>query len=375
MPSSRSFSALLAFLVAAPLACSAPASPAGAPDAGGASSDPVPLTLGDGVEPGVAVDASGTAYVAWYGPESSTTSLRFCRLPRGATACDRQEAIAAPGTSLTRPFVIVDGATVRVVSHRYGLTGERFEAVYLFTSTDGGGTFDAGREIGSVPFRDAAVGPGEAVSLVTDAVTQGEFYERAPLDGSAAAAKANLSTDHLYVGAVAMLDPSTPLVVFANGDADAQFRRLLGQGDPNDAANWSAPAELGHEGYPHLASGPSGLFLAGIGASNALEVRKFDGASFGAAVAVPEGRGELPQAHFTQDPAGRLHLVWPRIDVDGTRLYHATSDDGSTWTSVRVLVGPDAIADMRVAVAADHHGVAVWDSGASAKQIRLVPIE
>ena len=56
-----------------------------------------PLTIGSGHKPGVAVDAAGTAYIAWYGPESSITSLNFCRLPRGAAACDVSTTIAAPG--------------------------------------------------------------------------------------------------------------------------------------------------------------------------------------------------------------------------------------------------------------------------------------
>src|SRR4051794_29744282 len=74
-----------------------------------------PVTIGPGVEPAVTVDsASGTAYIAWIGDESGTTSLHFCRLPRGAKACDVNVPIAVPGTSLTRPFVTVHAAQVRV---------------------------------------------------------------------------------------------------------------------------------------------------------------------------------------------------------------------------------------------------------------------
>ena len=51
----------------------------------------------------------------------------------------RGRMIAAPGTTLSRPFVTVDGATVRVVSYRYGLTGARFDEIWEFTSADGGG--------------------------------------------------------------------------------------------------------------------------------------------------------------------------------------------------------------------------------------------
>ena len=61
------------------------------------------LTIGTGHKPGVAVDPAGTAYIVWYGPESNTTSLNFCRLPRGAGACDVRTTIAAPGTTLSGP--------------------------------------------------------------------------------------------------------------------------------------------------------------------------------------------------------------------------------------------------------------------------------
>ena len=119
-----------------------------------------PLTIGTGHKPGVAVDPAGTAYIAWFGPESNTTSLNFCRLPRGAGACDVATTIAAPGTTLSRPFVTVDGATVRVVSYRYGLTGARFDEIWEFTSVDGGATFDAGHPVGIAPFDEAVRGPG-----------------------------------------------------------------------------------------------------------------------------------------------------------------------------------------------------------------------
>src|SRR5688500_17899699 len=65
--------------------------------------------------PGVAVDAAGTAYIAWGGPEDNTASLQFCRLPRGAAACDSRHAIPAPGTTVHRAFVFAAGGAVVVV--------------------------------------------------------------------------------------------------------------------------------------------------------------------------------------------------------------------------------------------------------------------
>src|SRR3954452_19268530 len=125
-----------------------------------------PVPIGPGVEPDVEVDPAGTAYIAWIGSEPTITSLHFCRLPRGASACAVNAPITAPGTSLTRPFVTVSGAVVRVFSYRYGLTGQRFDAVYMFTSQDGGASFDAGVQVGTVAFYDAVAGPGNGVSLV-----------------------------------------------------------------------------------------------------------------------------------------------------------------------------------------------------------------
>src|SRR3954447_5332884 len=75
-----------------------------------------PVTIGQGVEPAVTVDPSGTAYIAWIGSEPSTTTLHFCRLPRGASACAVNAPITVPGTSLSRPFVTVNGAKVQVFS-------------------------------------------------------------------------------------------------------------------------------------------------------------------------------------------------------------------------------------------------------------------
>jgi len=333
----------------------------------------VPVTIGEGFKPGVAVDPAGTAYIAWYGTETVTTTLQFCRLPRGATACDVRKPITALGTTLTRPFVTVTGSMVRVISYRYGLTGDRFDAVYVHTSIDGGTSFDAGRPFGSVPYSDATNGPGEAISFATNAYTFGEVYEHAPSNGTAPPAqRAILSTDHPYSGTVALLDANTPVVAFADGSGNAQFRRYNGTGDPNSESSWAAPKDIGHDEYVHLASGPSGLFLKGKTAASTLEVRRFDGTTFAPGVTVPDGNGELPQSHLAEDAAGRLHLVWPRIAADGIRVYYATSDDGVTWQSHVMVTSPDVAGSMRVATAPDHIGIAAWE-GPNAS-VRVIPV-
>jgi hypothetical protein len=345
-----------------------------APAGAGAASS---LTIGAGHKPGVAVDGAGTAYIAWYGPESNVTSLHLCRLPRGGVACDVSTTIAAPGTTLSRPFVTVDGSTVRVVSYRYGLTGARFDEVWEFTSTDRGATFDAGHAIGIAPFDEAVRGPGDTLTVATNAESTGLAVQNVPLDGTTAGdAQAILSTDHPYVGTVGLVDASTPLAVFDDGSSLAQFRRYAGAGSLNDPASWTPPIDLGYADYPRLAGGPSGLFLLAGTQSNALVVRKYDGTTFNAGVTI-SAAGEDAQAHLAQDPGGRLHAVFGRGTADGLQLAYATSDDGATWQSGVLLTQPGAqsIGQLRAAAAADHIGVATWETGVNGtSEIHVVGI-
>jgi hypothetical protein len=333
-----------------------------------------PLTIGAGHKPGVAVDAAGTAYVAWYGPESNVTSLNFCRLPRGAGACDVRTTIAAPGTTLSRPFVTVDGATVRVVTYRYGLTGARFDEIWQFTSGDGGATFDAGHPVGIAPFDEAVRGPGDTVSVATNAESTGLAVQNVPLDGSTAgASEAILSADHPYNGTVALAGPGTLVAVFADASGNAQVRTAAGAF--NDAAAWSPPVDIGYADYPRLAGGPSGLFLLSGTQDNALVVRKWNGTTFGAGVKIADVADDA-QAHLTQDPAGRLHAVFSRATAAGLELDYATSDDGTRWQSGALVTGANqGIGSLRAAVAPDHLGVAAWETPTgTSSEVRVVGI-
>jgi hypothetical protein len=345
-----------------------------------------PLTIGNGHKPGVAVDAAGTAYIAWFGPESNVTSLNFCRLPRGARACDVRTTIAAPGTTLSRPFVTVDGATVRVVSYRYGLTGARFDEIWEFTSADGGATFDAGHAVGIAPFDEAVRGPGDTLTVATNAESTGLAVQNVPLDGTSAAdAQAILSADHPYNGTVgfapvpvvSMSPIDTPIAVFADATGQAQFRLHTGAGSLNDPASWAPPVDIGYADYPRLASGPSGLFLMSGTQNNALVVRKWNGTTFAAGVKIADLADDA-QAHLTQDPSGRLHAVFAHNTAAGLELDYATSDNGTSWQSGPLLTQTNAtqgIGQLRAAVAADHLGVAAWETASDASsEIRVVAI-
>jgi hypothetical protein len=334
------------------------------------------FTLGPGAMPGLAVDAAGTAYIAWSGP-GSPASLQFCRLPRGATACDIRRAIVAPGDTTSRAFVAVSGTRVVVVQYRYGASSKE----YAFTSTNGGASFGAGRSVGTLPFFDAVFGPGDTLSGVTDAQPVGGAFQNVLLDGSGpeASGYAQLSgpTDHPYQGTVALLDAATPLAVFTTGADVAEYRRYDGSGSLNDDANWTLPVNLGVASHPRLASGPSGLLLLATTADKTLYARKWTGASFGPPVAIASG-AEPPTLAAFEDAGGRLHAVFERGDANGLHLVHAVSDDGATWrsgTAATQGAGDGGFGDPRVATAPDHVGVAVWADGPPGPQeIRVTAV-
>jgi hypothetical protein len=268
--------------------------------------------------------------------------------------------------------VIVAGARVSVVQHRFGATGSEFNQIFLYTSLNGGDTFDAGTVVGYAPFDEAVQGPDDTLSLVTNAFQDGAVFQNVPLSGgSSGTARAPLGTDRPYNGTVGLLNASTPLAIFASGASDAAFRAYDGSGPLNDAANWTPPTGIGYADYPHLAGGPAGLFLLHGTEANGLVVRRWDGATFPAGVPIATGADDA-NAHLFQDASGRLHAVWSSIDASGFRLTHAVSDDGVTWSAGSLVLQSDDLETRpRVAAAPDHIGVAVWESrAAGTTQIR-----
>jgi hypothetical protein len=328
-----------------------------APPAAGA------LSVGPGEQPGLAVDAAGTAYIVWNGPSAS---LQFCRLPRAATVCDTGHAIPAAGASIRRPLVIVSGDRVVILQTRYPLQGGDPPAgLYRFTSTDRGATFGAAEQVGTLDMYEGVPGPADTLSGVTDSSAQGGAFQNVPLSGPPPGAVTLTQLwggDHPYGAAVGLIDAATPLVIFANGSGAAQFRRYAGAGALSDPANWTPAADIGSVSYPHLFGGPNGLFLVTTNPDNTVVSRKWEGTTFGADVAISAG-ANAPSVHGFQDAGGRLHVVFQRGGLQGRDLIHAVSDDGTTWRSGTLVTTPDpgdSFGDMRVGAAPDHIGVVVW---------------
>src|SRR3954447_21282936 len=167
---------------------------AGAVPAGAAEPPPprgtaLVLTPGPGPQrPNVAVDDLGTGHFAWDvdQPYPKTDTTVYCRVPRGASACQATQRFdIAPGLeAFGNPVVLTPGpGQVILLVHRCCGTGQ---GNYAVISTDGGNTFAPPHLISGdqIEIADAVYGPGTgAVSLVDNVVSSGTHYQAAPLDG------------------------------------------------------------------------------------------------------------------------------------------------------------------------------------------------
>src|SRR3954451_16406180 len=320
-----------------------------------------PLNLGIGENPNVTLRADGTADIVWDRRGSDSGQLTYCQMPRTATACSVQTLLpTGQSDSLVLPIVFGSGSTGKVVSYRSGLTSPStgFSGTLMYASTDGGATFDTGVEIGETAPYDLQAGPGNLVSAVTSANQCGGCFQAMPLDGTKATGPAALSPDYGGLGTITMLDANTPLVVQDRGDGFSRWFRYGGSGDVNDAANWIVGPDIGQIDYPHLVSGPAGVFLISQNNFSAPDtvVRKWNGNGFDA----PADLEKNVHTEFAQqDASGRTHVVANVYDPGktGSAFFYATSDDGSKWARERVVY-PELPDTMRLAMGSDHFGVA-----------------
>lgn len=171
-----------------------------------------PVPLGDnGRAPQVLVDDAGTAHIVWnQDGGDSPDQLRYCRLKRGATACDNPPASLAPdqpgpfnspafNDDIAGPRILSIGDGLVFLTHRYpnivpkpdGTETDR--TTYMYTSNDGGQTITGPAIVGDAePSGGAATfGDGSRIGLISDTRTGGTFFQ--VIDpGSYTGAQANL---------------------------------------------------------------------------------------------------------------------------------------------------------------------------------------
>jgi hypothetical protein len=110
-----------------------------------------PIKVGTPFEsgpPSVAVDPSGTAFVAWANTKDlggSLDTVQYCVIPVGATGCSHSGTLkpADSASPIDGVQVLIDGSTVVLLADVFGAAGpsaQDFVPEQEWTSTDGGAT-------------------------------------------------------------------------------------------------------------------------------------------------------------------------------------------------------------------------------------------
>jgi hypothetical protein len=316
------------------------------------------VVIGQGEAPGVAVDAAGTAHVAYnadYTP-ALNQPVMYCAWPRGARTCAPRPITADGESAQAQPALVQAGPApgeLTIVSSRRSLVS--------LHSLDGGATFAAPVSLGESRAFDGAFGPNGVLGLAY----YNAFRARTlagPVDGVV-----TRQPDYQVNSEVGF---SGVLPVFVSGAASPGIAvsSWTGQGDLYNPATWAGPFKIAESNEFALAGGPRGLWLAyadfNHGGNNPIIARKFGGKRFGKAHRVPVGRlggafvnGGLGLA---QSPKGEMIAVWYRSPTD--KLMYSASRTGKTWTPARVLAtGVSLPSNVQVALGADGRGLAVWD--------------
>jgi hypothetical protein len=346
--------------------------------AGAAQAATTPIIIGSGWKPSVAVDASGTGYFAWnHQITGNEDAVDFCVLPRGASACSPPVELRPGGSNpLAPPYVFLPTAgTVWILAH----TCCSPDQTLLYVSSDGGKTFAAPTKVGQQgPSGDAILGPGSAISLVSDTVTGSTNFQRDASDGSTTGIGTSIGSDE-YGGTIGLFG-GQPVVAYWDFNAGVpnhvDFTAFKG-GDYNTASSWTPPAVVGPGSYTRIASGPSGLFLMyqdGAVGHERYYVRKYTGTGFGAPVDISGAETGYVNG-FSEDPSGRLHAVWRRNPGD---LRYTTSLDGVHWSPVITVLADSGIFDqpgLRLAAAADGKGWTVWDTNSYTGPVKVAGLD
>lgn len=328
------------------------------------------VVVGAGGNPGVAVDAAGTAHVAYNAEFESGQGrpLMYCAWPRGARRCTPRPIVSDGYSPGAQPALVGTGPApgeVAIVSSRADITA--------ISSLDGGVTFGAPRALGTGRFFDGAFGPGGQLALSFPLLEYVEYYHRS-LGGSPPTGEAHLNWGYLTGSAVGFAR-GRPVLVSGGRNAGIAVSSWTGQGDVHDAGTWAGPFKVGRSNEIALAGGRRGLFLAyesPAGLESRMVVRRFRKQRFGRARRVPGSRTTISAVGLGQDPRGRLLAVW--YASTGGRLLVSASRNGRRWTRARVLAsGLDDPGEIQISLGRGGRGLAVWSDrfGDTVRAVRL----
>lgn len=314
-------------------------------------------------------DSAGNAYVGWTHRSAEADvadAPMFCKIPVGGT-CAHPITLPIPGGSETTDEVsgvypvLGSGAIVYVVAPRYVKND-----VVIWESTNGGESFNAGTITTSG--YSGKSNPSNVLlsgsSLLIGAYNPGLGFSSAPAAGGTGG---GFSFETIGTGGVdgssLGLDSSGQLVdtYWELTEPDSvHFYRYKGASVSNETeldseANWEGPIAVTNGYESKVSGGSAGLFLVsedfGGGSSypNVVNVRKYNGTSFGAPLTLASGPsfGLFTGGAIAQSPDGsRIAVAWPASSNESPdmRLFTSTNGGASFGSATDIAHIGDAYA-------------------------------
>jgi hypothetical protein len=356
--------------VAASLAIAAPAAAA-----------PRPIDLGPGTAPSQVADPAGTAHMVFR--SAPDDGIVYCRLPRGARACDVRTALPIGGVAQYYDiYRRADGVLIAVQTVKddsYLPLDGQGGTLWASVSADNGTTFSAPAPIagGIDDFHPAGLAPdGQSLMLMYDDA-EGILLRRAPFAGQDARTLNVEDTQGTSAGAsFAALPDGRALVAHTTLD-DVVAWRLYAGGDLLDANAWPVRGVVTGARGTWMVTGPRGVFLRTTNAYSTqylpgaapVELRAFDTKRL--RWRKPRGAMTDQQVYngsaVAQDAGGRLHVAVYNAGLGGLGciVYARTGTKSSQWfgRSTRLFLTrsknnmPDGVA---IAAGSRGSGFATW---------------
>jgi hypothetical protein len=343
--------------------------------AGGIKGDPQPelkpFKIGASNYAGgsVAIEPDGGLVVA-YGSSKGKGKVVVCLLDRAKSKCSSQTTLSPLGSDSLYgvPEVFVPSVNHVVILAETCCDSSSAGGDLLWSSTDGGRAFGAPVRVGTLGV-DAAALIGGSIVFSQSLDTNGAEVESIPTNasgppGSTAIATSKKATD-IAVGGY----QGGALVASDDLGADyTTYVEYAPSGDDfNASSSYQRVGSFSHEQLVAMSS--AALLTVQTKGSQNLELRLFNGSSYGAAHAVPGTKGRGPE-WFTvdQDASGRVYVFSER--ARSGRLYHLyerSTTNGTRW-SAPVDLG-DAVQSNSFGAALDSMGsglVVGTDNGAAA---------
>ena len=342
------------------------------------------ITAGAGGRPDVAVDAAGSAHIAWV---DSVGVLHYCKIPAGGSACTGTKDFPVTAFTFTgHPFVALGTAGKVVVGVGDDDTGSSEDRLTLHID-DGSGAFATTIQAGT-NLADNAVASGDTLMSAGTRGPSGGLiaFQASPLINNVSATRASLLGGPGVSGSFS--DPGValpgagsnlPVVVFSGSGSIGSgvfFNRLTDGADPNTSAKWTPAAKIDDGSAGRVTGGgPSGAFLMykrSVAAGLDYALRHYNGTGWDAPVAISGSDSGLSNNDVTEAPNGSIHAVWSR-QIDGVHdeIRYATAGFVNPGTVVR----DDSVTYTRVAMNSAGQGWVVWaNSPTDATNVKAAPL-